>query len=102
MLYTHKKESTSPIQHVNDDLKKKKTSFIKYSTRRAHEEQYESTTYFPSKYDSLCAMMIEDRIRLYQEKYKHFMEADTQLRTWINTNKQKGPPLVLKEGNICK
>ncbi|CEG78161.1 hypothetical protein RMATCC62417_12807 [Rhizopus microsporus] len=101
MLYTHKKESASPIHHVNDDLKKKKTSFIKYSTRRAHEEQYGSTTCSPSKYDSLCAMMIEDRIRLYQEKYKHFMEADTQLRTWINTNKQKGPPLVLKEAFPC-
>ncbi|KAG1052888.1 hypothetical protein G6F43_004996 [Rhizopus delemar] len=42
-------------------------------------------------------MSVEERTRLYQEKYENIIVAETVMRSWIKTNKEKGPPLELSE-----
>lgn len=43
---------------------------------------------------------IEDRIDLYEHKYKICMQSRTELSSWIKSNKAKGMPAALTEGNI--
>lgn len=40
----------------------------------------------------------EERIKLYEQKYKSCMESKTQLSTWVKSTKKKGPPAPLTEG----
>ncbi|KAG0739857.1 hypothetical protein G6F23_008666 [Rhizopus arrhizus] len=42
-------------------------------------------------------MSVEERTRLYQEKYDNIIVAENVMRSWIKTNKEKGPPLELSE-----
>lgn len=39
-----------------------------------------------------------DRIKVYEQMYSSCMNTQSKLSTWIQSNKEKGPPSPLQEG----
>ncbi|KAI8083588.1 hypothetical protein BDF21DRAFT_492522 [Thamnidium elegans] len=50
------------------------------------------------KQPSFISSPIEDRIDLYEHKYRICMQSRTELSNWIKSNKEKGVPAALTEG----
>lgn len=112
MLYLNKKEinhrpsiASTPSIYQENTIGKKQASLIKCTPRKIQEEQA-SIDFI--QYDglksrlsdsALSCMSVEERTRLYQEKYDNIIVAENVMRSWIKTNKEKGPPLELSEGN---
>jgi metal-responsive CopG/Arc/MetJ family transcriptional regulator len=95
MLYSNKKDIDGIPCYLENHFGKKRSSFIKHVQRNTLEQRNLQQRKSRSTHCPMSNMTTEERIHLYQQKYIHIIAAETQLRTWIKSSKQKGPPLPL-------
>lgn len=66
------------------------TSSYYLKTQQEQQQQHQQPSFITSP--------IEERIDLYEHKYRICMQSRTELSNWIKSNKAKGMPTALTEG----
>ncbi|KAI8375825.1 hypothetical protein BD560DRAFT_392028 [Blakeslea trispora] len=84
------------VDHIKDGSKNSTWSGA-YTNKQSPKSHRLNVTEIESAFFMLSSP-IEERISIYEERYKKCMESPTQLSNWIKNVKQKGPPSPLIEG----